>query len=171
MGADFENVRDLDNLSDSELRRVVRDQLEEHEGIDPSDITINVQSGAVHLSGTVGTESELRVAEHVITDQLGIVEVHSELVVGATHRAISPSAIDEHVADEKDHEGLLLGDRPLSFSDESEHLEEDIVAELHGTTDVQKSIEGGIPWIPPESPTPEGYTGTDAASDGSSDDR
>jgi hypothetical protein len=45
---------------------------------------------------------------------------------------------------------------------EADHLDEDLRAELFGTTDVQKSIEGAIPWVPPASPTPEGLSGTDA---------
>lgn len=166
MAADFENVQDIDNLSDSELRRVVRERLEDHEGLDPADISVRVQNGAVHLSGRVGTDSELRVAEHVITDQLGIIEVFNELVVDPMRRAASPIAIDDHLADEQDHEGLLLGDRPLSVSDESEHLEENILAEVEGTVDVQKAIEGAIPWVPPESPTPEGFSGGDENPDG-----
>jgi hypothetical protein len=84
-------------------------------------------------------------------------------VVDPIRRAESPIAIDEHLADEDAHEGLLLGDRPGTDSPEADHLREDVRAELFGTSDVQKSIEGAIPWIPPESPTPEGLSGTDAS--------
>jgi hypothetical protein len=162
MESDFENSTDLDNLSDRELRQLVRDRLDDHEGIDPEDITVIVRNGVLNLSGRVGSEGELRVADHIITDQLGIVEYENELVVDSLRRATSPEAIDEHNADEASHEGLLLGDRPVPLSDESEHLDENILAEVEGTTDVQRSIEGAIPWVPPESPTPEGLSGTDA---------
>ena len=164
MESDFENSTDIDNLSDRELRQLVRDRLDDHEGIDPEDITVIVRNGVVNLSGRVGSEGELRVADHIITDQLGIVEYENELVVDALRRATSPEAIDDHNSDEAAHEGLLLGDRPVPLSDESEHLEENILAEVEGTTDVQKSIEGAIPWVPPESPTPEGLGGSDAGS-------
>ena len=169
MESDFENLQDLDNLSDSELRRVVRERLEEHGGIDPADITVSVRNGEVRLSGRVGTEMEARVAERVVTDQLGIVEVHNELLVDPIRRAASPSAIDDHLADEEEHEGLLLGDRAIGVSPEAEHLDENILAEVEGTTDVQQSIERAIGWVPPESPTPEGSDGTSAQGTGSED--
>lgn len=162
MESDFENSADIANLSDRELRQLVRDRLDDHEGIDPEDITVVVRNGVLNLSGRVGTDAELRVADHVITDQLGIVEYENELVVDPIRRATSPAAIDDHNADETAHEGLLLGDRPLSLSPEAEHLEENILAEVEGTADVQKSIEGAIPWVPPESPTPEGHSETDS---------
>ncbi len=170
MGSDFENISDIENLSDRELRQLVRDRLDDHEGLDTEDITVIVRDGTLNLSGRVGTESELRVADHVITDQLGIVEFENELVVDPIHRATSPDAIDDHNADEQATEGLLLGDRALPFSPEAEHLDENILAEVEGTADVQKSIEGAIPWVPPESPTPEGFLGNDASPGANSDD-
>src|SRR4051812_34546207 len=163
MESGFENTSDIANLSDRELRQLVRDRLDQHEGIDPDDLTVSVRNGVINLSGRVGTEAELRIADHVLTDQLGIVEYENELVVDPIRRATSPNAIDDHNADEAAHEGLLLGDRPLPLSSEAEHLEENILAEVEGTTDVQKSIEGAIPWVPPEMPTPEGLSGTDAS--------
>lgn len=162
MESDFENSTDIDNLSDRELRQLVRDRLGEHEGIDPEDITVIVRNGVLSLSGRVGTEAELRIADHIITDQIGIVNYQNELVVDPNRRATSPAAIDDHNADEAAHEGLLLGDRALPLSPEAEHLEENTLAEVEGTTDVQKSIEGAIPWVPPESPTPEGLGSSDA---------
>ena len=51
--------------------------------------------------------------------------------------------IDDHLADEAEHEGLLLGDRAVPLSPEAEHLEEDLDARLYGTTDVQSAIEDG----------------------------
>ena len=44
---------------------------------------------------------------------------------------------------------------------EAEHLRENVRAELFGTTDVREAIEGGIPWNPPDGPTPEGTSGVD----------
>jgi len=159
---DFENIDDTASMSDGELRAFVRDRLEEQLAFDPDDIEIAVRNGVVRLSGRVGTESEYRVVEHLVTDVLGLSEVKNELVVDSIRRAESPIAIDEHLVDEDAHEGLLLGDRPGTDSPEAAHLHEDVRAELFGTADVQKSIEGGIPWTPPDSPTPEGLSGTDA---------
>lgn len=162
MARDYEDLHDRDNLSDAELRRLVHEQLADHPGVDAGEITVRVEDGVVRLQGRVGTETEVRVAEHVVTDLLGVEDVYNELLVDPARRALSPEAMDEHLVDEEAHEGLLLGDRPLPLSPEAEHLEEDLDAMLYGTTDVQESIERGAPWVPPERPTPEGLGGSDA---------
>ena len=170
MAQDYENIRDTEDLSDGELRALVRDRLDEQLAFDPDDIDIAVRNGVVLLSGRVGTEEEFRIIEHVVTDVVGVPRVRNELLVDPIRRAESPLAIDEHLADEDAHEGLLLGDRPRPENPEAEHLHENLRAELYGTTDVQQSIEGAIPWIPPESPTPEGLSGTDATPNVMNDD-
>ena len=43
-------------------------------------------------------------------------------------------------------------------------------AELFGTTDVQKAIEGAIPWSPPDVRLPKGLSGSDAGPGVISDD-
>jgi hypothetical protein len=159
---DYEDIDEIDELSDGELRALVRDRLEEQVAFDPSDLDISVRGGVVRLSGRVGTEEELRIVEHVVTDVIGIKEVKNDLLVDPIRRAESPEAIDEHLADEELHEGILLGDRPGQEDPEAEHLQEDIRAEMFGTTDIHESIEEGIPWNPPDGPTPEGDLGTDA---------
>ncbi len=161
---EFEGA-DTDNMSDNELRAFVRDRLEEQDGFDADDIEVAVREGAVFVSGRVGTEQELRVIDHVLTDVLSLESVTNDIVVDALRRAESPLAIDQHLADEEAHEGLILGDRPLSVSPEAAHLVDNMQGELHGTTDVQEAIEGAIPWTPPDSPTPEGLGGTEAQSD------
>jgi osmotically-inducible protein OsmY len=47
MAHDFENIDDLDDLSDAELRALVRDRLAEHRGLDLRDITVQVHNGVV----------------------------------------------------------------------------------------------------------------------------
>lgn len=162
MAHDFENTDDVGDLSDRELRGVVRERLAEHRGLDVNDIEVQVENGVVRLGGRVGTEAERRIAEHVVTDVIGIASVDNQLVVDSLRRAESPEAVDDHLADENDRAGLLLGDRPVPLSPEAEHLDEDLDSRLFGTTDVQNAIERGTAWIPPESPTPEGSSGTDA---------
>ena len=162
MAQDYENMDDTADMNDGELRAYVRDRLDEQLAFDSDDVEVAVRNGVVRLSGRVGTDAEYRIVEHVVTDVLGLSEVKNDLVVDAIRRAESPIAIDEHLVDEEAHEGLLLGDRPRPDSPEADHLREDRRAELFGTTDIQKSIEGAIPWVPPESPTPEGLSGTDA---------
>ena len=163
MAHDFEDIHDLDDLNDDELRDLVRDWLAQSETIDADDIVVAVEDGVVTLSGRVGSEGELRIAERLVTDSLGITNVENEIVVDAIRRADSPEAIDDHLADEEEHAGALLGDRAAPQSDEAEHLAEDVDAALFGTTDIRKSIERGAGWNPPMSPTPEGLSGTDAS--------
>ena len=162
MEKDYEDIDEIDELTDGELRALVRDRLEEQLAFDPNDVEVAVRGGVVRLSGRVGTEQEFRIVEHVVTDLIGIKEVKNDLVVDPIRRAESPVPIDEHLADEELREGILLGDRPKPEDPEAEHVHEDIRAELFGTTDVQEAIEEGIPWNPPEGPTPEGGYGPDA---------
>jgi hypothetical protein len=159
---DYEDIRELDELSDNELRALVRDTFEQQLLFDPNDVEISVRNRVVTLSGRVGTEEELRIAERVVTDMIGVESVRNDLLVDPIRRAESPEAIDEHLVDEELHEDLLLGGRVRSDDPEAEHLKEDLKAELFGTTDVQEAIEEGIPWNPPDGPTPEGLGGSDA---------
>jgi hypothetical protein len=158
---DYEDLSEIDALTDGELRALVRDRLNEQLAFDPNDVDIGVRGGTVFLSGRVGTEEEFRIIERVVTDVVGIKEVTNNMVVDPIRRAESPAAIDEHLVDEEMHEGLLLGDQPRTEDPESAHLHEDIRAELFGTTDVQQSIADAIPWNPPDGPTPEGVSGSD----------
>ena len=159
MARDFEDMNNIDDLSDDELRGLVREHLEAHNALDIDDLTVRVEDGTVILGGRVGTDGERLIAEHVVTDVVGIENYRNEIFVDATRRAVSPEAIDEHIVDEDRREGLALGDRAVPLSPEAEHLEEDLDSELYGTTDVQRAIEDGNAWIPPESPTQEGLTG------------
>jgi hypothetical protein len=161
MARDFEDIHDLDDLSDGELRGLVREHLMAHNALDIDDLTVSVEKGLVILNGRVGTDGERLIAEHVVTDLIGAQRVQNDIFVDPSRRAESPEAIDDHIADEDRREGLLLGDRAVPLSPEAEHLDEDLDAELYGTTDVQRVVEDGMPWIPPESPTPEGLTGRD----------
>lgn len=158
--ADFENIHNIDDLSDRELRDLVRSHLRDHNGLDTDYITVQVQDGAVTLEGRVGTDYERRVAEHVLTDSLGLTRVTNALVVQAIHRAESPMDIEDHLVEDERSEGLLLGDRPVPLNPESETAHEDEESRLYGTTDVGKAIAEGTAWIPPESPTQEGLEGT-----------
>jgi hypothetical protein len=157
MARDFEDIHDIDDLDDAELKQLVLTHLAGSKAIDADDITVTAFEGKVHLAGRVGTAQELQVAEHIVTDVLGIETVVNELVVDPIRRAESPEAIDDHLADEAEHEGLLLGDRPLPISPEAEHLADSRDdSRQFGTVDVGSAIADGTPWIPPESPTPEG---------------
>jgi BON domain len=167
---DYENIDDIDDLSDNELRALVKDTFDQQLFFDPEDIEISVHNHVVTLSGRLGTEEELRVAERVVSDIVGIEKIKNNILVDPIRRAESPEAIDEHLVDEELHEDLLLGGRAGSDDPEAEHLHEDLRSELFGTTDVSEAIEGGIPWNPPDGPTPEGLSGSDASPNVMNDD-
>jgi len=160
MAHDYEDVFDIDDLDDDELRQLVRETLRDSRSIDSDDIHVHVREGKVFLAGRVGTDAERRIAERVIEDRIGLSKFESQLVVDPIRRAESPEAIDEHLADEEAHESLLLGDRPTSNSDESRHLADDFDDADADTVDLMEATESGIPWSPPDSPTPEGMDGT-----------
>jgi hypothetical protein len=172
MAHDFEDVFDLDDLTDDELRALVRDRLASHAGLDIDDITVVVEDGVVRLEGRVGTEGEKRVAAHIVTDEIGVRQVENDLVIDPLRRAENPEAIDEEQDAESSREGLLLGERALSLEPSTESMEEDVEADamLRGTTDVQRAIDVGGGWIPPERPTPEGLGGEDARESGRGED-
>ncbi len=161
MADDFDNTDEIRNLSDDELRRYVYEELRSQKAFDVDDITIDVTNGGVTLTGRVGTEEELRIIDHVMTDVVGLTNVSNQVVIDEIRRAESPEAIDEHLADEDAHGGLLLGDIPRPFSPEAEHLADAALDDSEGTHDVGEAIENAEPWIPPESPTPEGVSGQD----------
>jgi hypothetical protein len=161
MADDFDNSDEIQNLSDDELKRYILDEFRSRKAFDVNDIGVEVNDGAVRLTGRVGTEEELRIIDHVITDVISARNVTNEIVIDEIRRAESPEAIDEHIADEEEHGGLLLGDVPRPISPEADHLADIADDGSVGTHDVQESIESAEPWIPPESPTPEGLGGQD----------
>jgi hypothetical protein len=165
MDDDYYNTDEIANLSEDELRTLVRSELRAQPAFDADDITVNVRDGHVSVEGRVGTEVELRVVDHVLTDVIGLQDAENLLVVDAMRRAESPEAIDEHLVDEDEHAGILLGDKPGQFDSEAEHLGRDRNRNPRATHDVTQAIEEAEPWIPPEGPTPEGYDSGESARD------
>jgi osmotically-inducible protein OsmY len=72
MPRDYEDIFNLDDLNDQELRELVRDELARHDGIDADSIVVRVSEGVVRLMGRVGTEGERRIADHVLSDVIGL---------------------------------------------------------------------------------------------------
>ncbi|MDQ2664934.1 MAG: BON domain-containing protein [Gemmatimonadota bacterium] len=162
MARDYEDLHNIEELDDNELRELVREQLREHAGLDIDEITVLVSQGKVTLSGRVGTDGERRVAEHVLTDVLGIEDYQNDLVVDQLARARNPEAADESIAETEERSGGFRGDVQVSMTDESAHLADGADDDLAGTSDYQQVMEDGLTYNPPSSPTAEGMLGSDA---------
>jgi hypothetical protein len=162
MAHDFENVFDLDDLSDAELRELVRDQLAQDDALDVDGILLHVKDGYVTLSGRVGTEGEKQIADHVLSDVIGLESFSNDLFVDPVRRDEEPEAADEAVARATARgEDPLLGGSDLSASDdEAQRVTDNDDAALFGSRDIESVMENGVPWIPPDEPTPEGRDAT-----------
>src|SRR5688500_6757947 len=99
MASDFENLHDIENLDDSELKALILQQINEYPGLDVDLVDIRVENRGVILNGRVGTEQELQQIERVVTDVLGILEVRNDLVVDELMRATTSEAADEAAAE------------------------------------------------------------------------
>src|SRR5512140_49948 len=100
----WDNSDEIQNLSDDELRQLVLDQLRDQPMLDGDAIGVHVHAGKVTVSGTLGTEEEIRILDHVLTDSIGLSDIKNNVVVDELYRAASPEAIDEHLADEAEQE-------------------------------------------------------------------
>lgn len=162
MAQDFENVFDLDDLSDAEIRALVREQLEQDDALDVDGILVHVKDGYVTLSGRVGTDDEKQIADHVLSDVIGLETYSNDLFVDPIRRDREPEAADDaatRAADDADRS--LLGGSDLSATDdEAKRITDNDDAALFGTRDLGSVMENGVPWIPPDAPTPEGRDAT-----------
>ena len=156
MAHDFSDVNDVDGLSDDELYERVMEELRTHGGIDESNISVEVADGRVSLTGRVGTDAEFRIADHLLTDTLGLADFANELVVDELRRFTLPEEIDETLAIEGEMDPSI-GGAGMDHSDTAEHLDEDLEEQTYGTRDVQAAIQDGATYILPDQPTPDGY--------------
>ncbi len=155
MANDYEDTRDVGELTDGELRDLIYERLRANDAlIEETDIDVRVVAGAVTLTGRVGTEGDLQRIEQVITDEIGVVDVTSNIGIDEGLRDQQPDAADEAVMEGLDERATSGGaDRT---EDSAEHLMEDRAAEQYGTRDMGEAIERGYSYEPPDSPTPEG---------------
>jgi len=158
MAQDFENVFDLDDLSDEELRGLVRDQLAGENALDVDNILVHVKDGFVTLSGRVGTDSEKQVADHVLSDVIGLERYANDIFVDPIRRDLEPEAADDQVGRVlgRGDETLLGGNDVNTTEAGAERVSDNDDAALYGTRDYGTVMEDGVPWNPPDEPTPEG---------------
>jgi hypothetical protein len=154
MAKDAREIFDAQNLSDDELREVIREQLREAPEVDEGWIEVEVDAGHVRLSGQLGTDGEVRLAEKLVAELVGADRHTSELVVGAQHREERPLDPDADPAGEADDQA---GEERRPQSDTAAHLQKDLEAETYGTRDMQQAIQEGATYEPPDRPRPDGY--------------
>lgn len=151
MADEYDNLYDIANLDDGELKDLVLQQLGEYPDIDVDLVEVEVQRGQVRLSGRVGTEQEVQTAEQVVTDLLGVNRVRNELVVFDAVRGQRSEAADEAFVEDLEADPQLSGGPgAATTSDTAQHLVEDLEAEHFGTHDSQSAIERGTTYEPPD---------------------
>ena len=156
MADDYEDTFNLDDLSDQELQELVRAQLDDYDTIDADNILVKVKNGEVRLSGRVGTLSEREIADHILSDVIGLTNYQNDLFVDEVRRDEEDEAADDAVADAQARgEDQLGGDADMTTDPTALREEDDLEADLYGTHDVQRAIEQGTPYEPPDTPTPE----------------
>jgi hypothetical protein len=129
---------DIEGLSKRELEELILDQLKEL-GVDLDVIKVEVEEGPrVSLRGEVYSDRERRMILQTVIDSVGADAVVDGLVV--------MQGLYDDVEDDDAYREDGLSDQ-----------DEDFI----GTEDVFRSIEDGIPYIPPTSPTYQDATETD----------
>jgi BON domain len=152
------DLYDLSHMTDEEIRELVTEQLREYPNVDADWIEVLVKDGVVTLTGRVGTDQEIQVAEAIVADVIGVATYSNELVVDELHRQESAEAIDDYLVEEEASDDQLGGGPETQQSDTADHLVEDLEAEAFGTHDMGEAIQDGIPYIPPDRPIGDGYT-------------
>lgn len=151
MRRDFENLYDLDDLDDDELKTLIQQKLEEEVELDVNAVEIEVSGGVVTLSGRVGTEEELQQLDQILDDALGVATLVNDVVVDELARAERAEAADDANAEDAAVEDEL-GESGKGAEPSAEHLTEDPEGELYGTGDMQRAIERGESYNPPDRP-------------------
>jgi hypothetical protein len=153
MADDYEDFYDIESMTDEEIQAVVRDQLREHPDLDATGLDVTVSEGHVTIGGRIGTEAELQIMEHLLTDVIGV-EVTNDLVVDELLRQEQPEGADTANA-RLYAQGQARGGADRT-EDTAEHLLRDTAAEQYGTDDAGEAIERGHSYNPPDTPVQEG---------------
>ena len=155
MARGHDDVYDVRSMGDDELRALVRQMLRDEPSVDADGVDVSVRAGTVRVRGRLGTEAEVDAVERIILDRLGVDNLENELVVDELVRRDLPEAADEAAAVE-DRESYDRPSRGERTDPGADHLLEDVEGELYGTEDMQKAIEQGESYSPPDGPRDEG---------------
>lgn len=150
------DIFDFSGMTDDELYDVVVQELQEHPELDAEWVEVRVRDGHVTLSGRVGSDSEVSVAEQVIVEILGLEKFTNELVVDELHRGEMPEAADDAVMQDQEVDAQY-GETNENQSDTAAHLVEDLGAQTYGTHSVTDAVNDGATYSPPDRPMGEGY--------------
>lgn len=155
MPDDFEDLYDIENMNDEDLKELVLQELHEYPDLDLDHIEVDVRRGTVTVSGRVGTEQEVQTVDHVLNDVLNLSSMVNDLVVDEVVRGERSEAADEAWVEESMGNPAATGGT-VRTSDTAEHLAENIEADQFGTQDTQEAIERGTSYEPPDRPVQEG---------------
>lgn len=150
---DFTDAYNPEDMTDDDLYDTVVQLFREHPNLDADWIDVEVKDGVITLSGRVGTDGEIMVAESVLSDTLGVESYVNQLVVDSTHRADQPEAADDAAGDV---DGPPT-DPDRHQMDTAKHLAEDLESDAFGAEDMQTAIQEGKTYEPPNRNTPGGY--------------
>lgn len=164
MAEDYENAINLDQMTDADVRDLVRERLEEDADFDVDAVEVTVADGQVTVEGRVGTEGELQRVDQVLT-ALGASDYENNVVVDPLTRAERSDAADVARVEDRGSQPPL-GASSSRTSDTAEHLRPDPAADQYGTKDVQKAIQDGQAYTPPDEPVQEGFDGTEGSPGG-----
>jgi hypothetical protein len=155
MAGDFEDIYDLENMTDEEITQLVREELDAYPDLDAGGLEIDVQDRRVKVGGRVGTEAELQMVEQVLTDVIGLPSVENEMVVDALRRGLQDEAADVANAQLYNSPRGQRGGANRT-EDTAAHLLDDTGAEQYGTNDMGEAIERGYSYNPSDTPIQEG---------------
>lgn len=155
MATDYEDLFDVDNMTDDEVEELIREELDSYPELDPEVLDIEVEDGFVTLGGRVGTEEELQLVEHAVTDVLRIDNYSNEIVVDELSRAEYDEGADVAATEDAEVEDDL-GESGRATDPAADHLIEDLESQMYGTHDMGKAIERGTSYEPPDRPPQQG---------------
>jgi RNA polymerase-binding protein DksA len=122
---------DLRLLSDRELAAYVREQVRQDGRVDLEELRLVCRHGVVHLEGALPSEAEHSMLLQLLTDVLGLAEIVDHLQV------------QELLWEREERAKTAPAAEPFPRR------------EPYGTEDIVESVEEGIEYVPPVSPTPE----------------
>ena len=119
-----------------------------------------MKDGFVTLSGRVGTEMEKQVADHMLSDVIGLEDYSNDIFVDPIRRdlrARGGGRAGWRASSDREEDSLLGGsDVRHDGSRGASAPPTTTMRRCSARTTTSSVMENGVPWIPPDEPTPEG---------------